>query len=62
VRGQSAGGDRHVYAPRTRFIAERDLDCFEVRTLPRAAVETHAVVQQAPVIDLKAAMRSMWSD
>jgi DNA helicase-2/ATP-dependent DNA helicase PcrA len=62
VRGQSAGGDRHVYAPRTRFIAERDLDCFEVRTLPRAAVETQAVVQQAPVIDLKAAMRSMWSD
>ena len=29
VRGQALGADRHVYAPRSRFIADADLDGFE---------------------------------
>ncbi len=59
VRGQSAGGDRHVYAPRTRFIGEQDLQCFDSQTLPRAIIETQSV-PQTPVVDLKATMRGMW--
>ena len=30
VRGQSVGGDRHIYAPRSRFIEEADLEAFDV--------------------------------
>lgn len=60
VRGQSAGGDRHVYAPRTRFIVERDLACFDARILPRAVAETQATAQP-PTVDLKSMMREMWN-
>ncbi len=59
VRGQSMGGDRHVYAPRTRFIGERDLQHYEAQILPRAVIATQSV-QQSPAVDLKATIRAMW--
>lgn len=62
VRGQSVGGDRHVYAPRSRFIAESDLALFEARCLPRAVAATAAApAAGAAPVDLKAVMRDMWS-
>lgn len=60
VRGQSAGGDRHVYAPRTRFITAQDLPCFESRSLPRAAEQTQPALEMSAV-DLKSVMRDMWT-
>lgn len=62
IRGQSAGGDRHVYAARSRFIEERDLAAFEMRCLPRAQSPAAGAPQPParPAVDLKAAMRGMW--
>ena len=34
MRGQARGGDAHVFAPRSRFIAECDLDAFETDRRP----------------------------
>jgi hypothetical protein len=34
VRGQALGADRHVYAPRSRFIADADLEVFELSGMP----------------------------
>ena len=61
VRGQSPGGDRHVYAPRSRFIADADLVAFE-RTSPRPAHDGDADRPEpnAPLVDLKATLRQMW--
>jgi DNA helicase-2/ATP-dependent DNA helicase PcrA len=60
IRGQSAGGDRHVTVPRSRFIAEEDLAAFDV-------IVTHAMPAAAPAhdgpaaVDVKARVRQMWS-
>ena len=60
IRGQSAGGDRHVTVPRSRFIAEEDLAAFDV-------IVTHAMPAAAPAhdgpaaVDVKALVRQMWS-
>ncbi len=45
THGQSAQGDRHVYASRTRFIADRLLDLFEKTTWPLPTVGTGHVLQ-----------------
>ena len=61
IRGQSWGGDRHVYAPRSRFLADTDVGAFDV--LGAAAPIAAASDAATPVssrIDLKAAMRDMW--
>ncbi len=62
VRGQNPGGDRHVYAPRSRFIVDDDLVAFETigsgAVAPQAG-QLHADAAPARV-DLKATMRSMW--
>ena len=49
THGQSAQGDRHVYASRTRFIPDRLLDLFERTTWPLAAAGAAAARgQQRP--------------
>jgi len=61
VRGQSLGGDRHVYAPRSRFIADADLDAFDVVTMPDPVLLSGGAIPAAPIrVDLKSAMRQMW--
>jgi DNA helicase-2/ATP-dependent DNA helicase PcrA len=61
VRGQSPGGDRHVYAPRSRFLQEADLDAFDIVRQPDAAQSAAHARPLVPVtVDLKAAMRQMW--
>ncbi|MCC6531722.1 MAG: ATP-dependent helicase [Burkholderiales bacterium] len=63
VRGQTPGGDRHVYAPRSRFIGDADLDAFDlVRPSAGAGFDPGAAPQErALAVDLKAVMREMWS-
>jgi DNA helicase-2/ATP-dependent DNA helicase PcrA len=59
--GQSATGDRHVYASRTRFIPNRLLIQFESRTWPMVTPGMPGVreIESSPV-DLAARMRAMW--
>jgi DNA helicase-2/ATP-dependent DNA helicase PcrA len=62
VHQQGAGGDRHVYGARTRFIP-RDFDhLFDVQAWPPAAQEEPALRAAAPPVDLAARMRGMWRD
>jgi DNA helicase-2/ATP-dependent DNA helicase PcrA len=59
---QRAGGDRHMYAARTRFIPAGLLDRFESRAWPAAAAAagTAASPKREPV-DIGARLRRMWS-
>ena len=62
VHGQAPGADRHVYAARSRFIAEADLDAFDRVGMPREALP-RADAPCAPAgarVDLKDRMRQMW--
>ena len=61
THGQSAQGDRHVYASRTRFIPDRLLHLFEKATWPLATAGTSArSASSGPRIDVGARMRGMW--
>jgi DNA helicase II / ATP-dependent DNA helicase PcrA len=61
VRGQAAGSDKHVYAPRSRFIADVDLAAYELHTPPAHGVaQSNEPEPAAPRVDLKALMRGMW--
>jgi DNA helicase II / ATP-dependent DNA helicase PcrA len=59
---QSATGDRHVYAARTRFIPSAQLKHFERRSWPPIAPEqtTGSSFNKEVRIDLGAKMRGMW--
>jgi DNA helicase II / ATP-dependent DNA helicase PcrA len=58
--GQAAGGDRHVYANRTRFIPNRLLAHFDDRVWPQVAPLAAAIDAGQARIDLAARMRGMW--
>jgi len=61
THGQHARGDRHVYASRSRFIADHLLGLFERTTWPLAAADTTArTATKGPRIDVGARMRGMW--
>ena len=62
VHAQAAGGDRHVYASRTRFIPRELETRFEMCHWPAAPV-AHGGAAGAPpaAIDLAQRMRAMWS-
>jgi DNA helicase II / ATP-dependent DNA helicase PcrA len=62
VSQQAGGGDRHVYAGRTRFITEAMADRFEQVAWPEApAVRPAMGLQpQAPVIQVRARSRAAW--
>ena len=61
THGQSAQGDRHVYASRTRFIPDRLLNLFEKTTWPLSATGTAArAASQGVRLDVGARMRRMW--
>ena len=61
--GQSAYGDRHVYAARTRFIPDALLGLFNCTAWPAAAVEPAAagLTRQRVRLDVGARLRNMWS-
>lgn len=61
VRQQTPGGDRHVYAQRTRFITKPMLRLFEDMFWPPVQpAALRPLPGQAPVVDLQANMRRMW--
>jgi DNA helicase-2/ATP-dependent DNA helicase PcrA len=61
VSQQRAGGDRHVYAARTRFIPDRILPFFERTAWPSAAADPRAQhATDRPAVDVGARMRAMW--
>jgi DNA helicase-2/ATP-dependent DNA helicase PcrA len=54
-------GDRHMYAARTRFIADGMLDRFDQVTWPPAEASGAASAQpQAPVMQVRARARAAW--
>ena len=61
VHQQARGGDRHIFASRTRFIPTGILDRFEGTAWPRRPPrygDTNAVSK--PAIDIKAKLGGMW--
>jgi DNA helicase II / ATP-dependent DNA helicase PcrA len=62
VSQQSGGGDRHVYAGRTRFVSEGMLAHFEQLAWPAAAVSQAAAgaQPQVPVMQVRARARAAW--
>ena len=55
---QGAGGDRHVYASRTRFIPDALTSAFDVTSWPLATVNAPAA---GVLVDLAARMRGAWT-
>jgi DNA helicase-2/ATP-dependent DNA helicase PcrA len=60
VHQQQRGGDRHLYAARTRFIPDPLLPLFEKRSWSPRADAGGAPARPAVRIDLGARMRGMW--
>lgn len=61
VTQQGGGGDRHMYAGRTRFISEAMAAQFEQVTWPPASEARQAGAQpQAPVMQVRARARALW--
>ena len=61
ITQQAGGGDRHVYASRTRFIADAMLACFEQVAWPQAGgAGTAAARPQGPVLEVRARARAAW--
>ncbi len=60
THNQRGGGDRHVYAQRTRFIPNAMLKHFENRTWPAAKPASPASGPARAPVDVRAKMRRMW--
>jgi DNA helicase-2/ATP-dependent DNA helicase PcrA len=62
VRQQSAYGDRHVYALRSRFIPDALTEFFDCRAAPSALqVEESPAAPAAVTVDVAARVRARWS-
>ena len=62
VHHQTANGDRHVCASRTRFLPNSILPLFELRSWPPAKEEANSAypTSRAVRLDVGARMRTMW--
>ncbi len=60
VHGQRSGGDRHVYAQRTRFIPPAILKHFDRRAWPPAKPEEQGGAPSRQPVDVRANLRRMW--
>lgn len=61
VSHQAGGGDRHVYANRTRFIPNALMSQFDQISWPKPSVEMIGTPEsKAKAVDLAARMRGMW--
>jgi DNA helicase II / ATP-dependent DNA helicase PcrA len=60
THGQSAQGDRHAYASRTRFIPEGLLALFDRTSWPPVAVGAPERVASGVRVNIGARMRGMW--
>jgi DNA helicase-2/ATP-dependent DNA helicase PcrA len=61
VHQQRSGGDRHMYAARTRFIPDSILPLFQNRTWSKSGFRRTASLRPLPSVDLAARIREMWS-
>jgi DNA helicase-2/ATP-dependent DNA helicase PcrA len=61
VHGQARGGDKHLYASRSRFIPVAIVNHFDVGAWPPVAQRASAARPSAGIsVDLAARMRGMW--
>ncbi|HVP98108.1 MAG TPA: ATP-dependent helicase [Roseiarcus sp.] len=60
IHGQPKGGDRSVYASRTRFIPPALLKHFDLQAWPAAPPEEGRRLPEGPRVDLALRMRAMW--
>jgi DNA helicase II / ATP-dependent DNA helicase PcrA len=60
VTQQAGGGDRHVYAARSRFITEAMAAQFERVTWPMDAAGAAAATPAAPLMQVRARARAAW--
>ncbi|MDB5880944.1 MAG: ATP-dependent helicase, partial [Ramlibacter sp.] len=61
VTQQGGGGDKHVYASRTRFISEATAGKFECVTWPAVASAGASAAQpQTPLLQVRARARAAW--
>src|SRR5262249_10946737 len=60
VHGQHRLGDRHVYAPRSRFILTAMLPLYERVTWPPRAAAADAAPTPVASVDVGARLRVMW--
>ncbi len=61
VHHQPRDGDRHLYAPRSRFLPDGILDHFERRVAGPAVDDDPAVGDEPTRIDVGARLRGMWN-
>ena len=61
VHAQRGGGDRHMYAARTRFIPSEILRLFESRACPHAGAAAPSAQGTRAPIDIAARLRRMWN-
>jgi DNA helicase II / ATP-dependent DNA helicase PcrA len=57
---QASGGDRHVYAGRTRFIPASLVSLFATRAWPTVLAEPASAARPQARVDIGARMRRMW--
>ena len=60
VEHQHRHGDRHVYAPRSRFLPDAILDRFERVVRGRGVAELERGGPEGAVVDVAARLRAMW--
>lgn len=60
VHHQPRNGDRHLYAPRSRFLPDGILDRFEQRTAGPAVIDDSADSDAPTRVDVGARLRGMW--
>jgi DNA helicase-2/ATP-dependent DNA helicase PcrA len=61
VPQQTAHGDRHVYAQRSRFITKAMLPLFDDKIWPPLKpLNLDAIASSAPKTDIGAQLRGMW--
>jgi DNA helicase-2/ATP-dependent DNA helicase PcrA len=59
VEKQHRHGDRHVYAPRSRFLPDAILDRFE-RVVRGKSCGNLGATTATPIVDVAARLRAMW--
>jgi len=61
IRQQHRHGDRHVYTPRTRFIPDRLLDCFELSAYSPLRDADDRAGRSAVKVDVASKLRRQWA-
>jgi DNA helicase-2/ATP-dependent DNA helicase PcrA len=60
VEHQHRHGDRHVYAPRSRFVPDAILDRFDRVVRGRGVADLDRAAGSTATVDVAARLRAMW--